>query len=68
MKSKSPSSAKKQPPLALKALQRAAKNALELGKRTGTPVYVLEKGKIVDIAKRPARSQRKAKSPGSPPR
>jgi len=35
-----------------KALKRAAKRALELGIRTGTPVYVMEKGRIVDIAKR----------------
>ena len=35
-----------------KALKRAAKRALELGIRTGTPVYVLEKGRIVDITKR----------------
>jgi hypothetical protein len=36
----------------LNALRRAAKNALELARRTGTPAYVLEDGKIVDIAKR----------------
>jgi hypothetical protein len=36
-------------PVAMKALQRAAQNALNLGKRTGTPVYVLEKGKIIDL-------------------
>jgi hypothetical protein len=35
-----------------KALRRAAKRALELGIRTNTPVYVMEKGRIVDIAKR----------------
>lgn len=33
-----------------KALRRAAKRALELGRQTGTPVYVLKQGKIVDIA------------------
>jgi hypothetical protein len=38
-----------------KALRRAAKSALELGIRTGTPVYVMEKGRIVDIAKRSRR-------------
>lgn len=37
---------------ATKALRRAAKRALELGIKTGTPVYVMEKGRIVDIAKR----------------
>lgn len=33
-----------------KALRRAAKRALEVGRQTGTPVYVLKQGKIVDIA------------------
>jgi len=33
------------------ALRRAARRALELGIQTGTPVYVLRDGKIVDIAK-----------------
>jgi hypothetical protein len=37
---------------ALKALRRAAKNAVELARLTGTPAYVLENGRIVDIAKR----------------
>jgi hypothetical protein len=32
------------------ALRRAAKRALELGRQTGTPVYILKRGKIVDIA------------------
>jgi len=36
----------------MKALRRAAKRALELGRRTGTPVYVIKRGKIVDIAER----------------
>ena len=31
------------------ALRRAARRALELGLRTGTPVYVLEDGQIVDL-------------------
>ena len=35
-----------------KALRRAARRALEIGIRTGTPVYVMEKGRIVDIASR----------------
>jgi len=37
---------------ALQALRRAAKRAVELGRRTGTPAYVLENGRIVDAAKR----------------
>jgi hypothetical protein len=31
------------------ALRRAARRARELGERTGTPVYVLRNGKIVDL-------------------
>lgn len=34
-----------------KALRRAARRALEIGLQTGTPVYVLIKGKIVDLTK-----------------
>jgi len=32
-----------------KALRRAARRALEIGRRTGTPVYVLKNGRIVDL-------------------
>ena len=35
----------------LRALRRAARNALELGIRTGTPVYVTRNNKIVDLTK-----------------
>jgi hypothetical protein len=31
-----------------KALRRAARRALELGLSTGTPVYVMQEGRIVD--------------------
>jgi hypothetical protein len=41
------------------ALCRAAKRALQIGLETGTPVYVLIKGKIVDLTKR---HRRKAKA------
>ncbi len=34
-----------------KALRRAAKRALEIGLQTGTPVYVIKHGKIVDLTK-----------------
>ena len=34
------------------ALRRAAKRALQIGLETGTPVYVLLDGKIVDLTKR----------------
>ena len=45
---------------ALQALKRAAKNALALARETGTPCYVMEGSKIVDIAKR-GRAKTKAK-------
>ena len=34
------------------ALRRAARRALDLGLRTGTPVYVLIDGRIVDLTKK----------------
>ena len=45
----------------LRALRRAARNALELGIRTGTPVYVMRNNKIVDLTKEQG-SSRKSKS------
>jgi hypothetical protein len=33
----------------LRALRRAARRARELGIKTGTPVYVMKKDRIVDI-------------------
>lgn len=39
-------------PPALAALRRAGKRALELGRATGTPVYVIEGNRIVDATKR----------------
>lgn len=35
----------------LRALRRAARNALELGIKTGTPVYVMRNNKIVDLTR-----------------
>lgn len=35
----------------LRALRRAARKALELGIKTGTPVYVVKDNKIVDLTK-----------------
>ena len=35
----------------LKALRRAARRALELGLSTGTPVYVMKDGNIVDLTR-----------------
>lgn len=34
-----------------RALRRAARKALELGIKTGTPVYVIRDNKIVDLTK-----------------
>jgi hypothetical protein len=45
----------------LRALRRAAKNALELGLKTGTPVYVYRNNKIVDLTKQ-QRSVKKSRS------
>jgi hypothetical protein len=33
------------------ALRRAARRARDLGRRTGTPVYVLKRGRIVDLTR-----------------
>ena len=52
MKPAAKSKLKKADPAVLEALRCAGKNALELGLRTGTPVWVLEQGKIVDATKR----------------
>jgi hypothetical protein len=40
------------------ALRQAAKRALQIGLETGTPVYVLEGGRIVDLTKRYRRRHR----------
>ena len=37
------------------ALKRAARRALEIAQRTGTPCWVLRDGELVDIAKLPVR-------------
>jgi hypothetical protein len=60
---KTPSGEKKIGQDALRALRRAAKRALELGRRTGTPAYVLENGRIVDAAKR-ARTRKSKRGAG----
>ncbi len=43
-----------------KALRRAGRRALQLGLATGTPVYVLRNGKIIDLTKQ-KRPKQKAK-------
>ncbi len=63
MKRKAPSSAKEPVPDALKALRRAAKKAVELARMTGTPAYVLENGRIVDIAKRKRKTSKTRRTP-----
>jgi len=40
------------------ALRRAAKRALQIGLETGTPVYVMIDGKIVDLTKRHRRKRK----------
>jgi len=46
----------------LRALRRSARHALELGIKTGTPVYVVKNGKIVDLTKeRPTARKSSAK-------
>lgn len=42
-----------------KALRRAARRALEIGLETGTPVYVIKGGKIVDLAKKNRRKTKR---------
>ena len=42
----------------LRALRRAAKRALELGIKTGTPVYVIKNNKIVDLTKNNASTKK----------
>lgn len=42
----------------LRALRRAARRALELGIKTGTPVYVMRNNKIVDITKDPPKTRK----------
>ncbi len=45
----------------LRALRRAARRALELGLKTGTPVYVYRNNEIVDLTKQ-KRSAKKSPS------
>jgi hypothetical protein len=50
---------KSRSPPALKALRRAAKEAIALARRTGTPAYVLGNGRIFDAAKRPQKTRQR---------
>jgi protein-disulfide isomerase len=58
VKAKLKSAAGKCVPGALQALHRAAKKAIELGRLTGTPAFVLENGRIVDAVKRYRKKQK----------
>ena len=50
---------------AAKALRRSARRALELGRRTGTPVYVFKDGEIIDLTAQDGPPQRRGtRSPG----
>jgi hypothetical protein len=40
------------------ALRRAARRALRIGLETGTPVYVIKKGRIVDLTKEKRRKSK----------
>ena len=46
----------------LSALRRAARKALELGLKTGTPVYVIKDDKIVDLTKDQATKKSRRRS------
>jgi hypothetical protein len=46
----------------LRALRRAARQALELGVKTGTPVYVVLHNKIVDLTQQQRRPKRSNKA------
>jgi hypothetical protein len=50
-KMKRPAKQLSEEPLALIALKRAAKKAVEIARQTGTAAYVLKNGKIVDISR-----------------
>jgi hypothetical protein len=47
----------------LRALRRAARRALELGARTGTPVYVIKDQRIVDLTKQSTAAHKKPIKP-----
>jgi hypothetical protein len=63
MKSRASSDGEKMATDALKALRRAAKKAVELARLTGTHAYVLENGRIVDIAKRKRKTRKTRGTP-----
>lgn len=48
---------------AVQALKRSAANALKLARKTHTPCYVFDDGKIVDIAAPRQKNPRKIRQP-----
>lgn len=58
MKPTATSHGKKTEPAAHQAMRRGAKKAIELGRLTRTPAYVLENGQIVDAAKRTRKTRK----------
>ncbi|HTX52164.1 MAG TPA: hypothetical protein VMD08_02045 [Candidatus Baltobacteraceae bacterium] len=48
------------------ALRRAARRARVLGRRTGTPVYVMKGGRIVDLTEEWRRHTEKGAAQGQP--
>ena len=50
----------------LRALRRAARRALELGIKTGTPVYVMRNNKIVDLTKEQSTKPRRKRTNSKP--
>jgi hypothetical protein len=45
----------------IKALRRAARRALEIGLATGTPVWVIKNGKMVDLTKEKSKKAKRRK-------
>ena len=58
MNRKTPAKGKRKP-IALAALKRASKQAIELAKQTKTPAWVMEGDKLVDATKTSAGSAKK---------
>jgi hypothetical protein len=46
-----------------KALERAAREARKLSRKTGTPFYVLKDGKVVDLNRARKRKQKRERQP-----
>lgn len=62
MKPKRKSNSTKAADPVLEALRRAGRKAVELGRLTGTPAYVLRNGRIVDAARRSTNKRTRGKA------